>query len=170
MLRLVLPKGSLEKATLELFDAADLTIKRSSAVDYRATVDDPRIIEFDVRTDEMLINMGPQHPSTHGVLRLLLRTDGEVVTGVTPHIGAQAAIILKAFNTLNRDTEWDKAADRLIAGFDQINRLVVTDASVREVLLTGEELSPADKEQLYTFANLYCNMWFSAQNAYDNGH
>lgn len=50
-------------------------------------VEDPRIIEFDVRTDEMLINMGPQHPSTHGVLRLLLRTDGEIVNEVTPHIG-----------------------------------------------------------------------------------
>ncbi len=50
-------------------------------------VEDPRIIEFDVRTDEMLVNMGPQHPSTHGVLRLLLRTDGEVVHEVTPHIG-----------------------------------------------------------------------------------
>ena len=50
-------------------------------------VEDPRIVEFDVRTDEMLINMGPQHPSTHGVLRLLLRTDGEVVQEVTPHIG-----------------------------------------------------------------------------------
>jgi len=49
--------------------------------------DDPRIIEFDVRTDEMLVNMGPQHPSTHGVLRLVLRTDGEVVSEVTPHIG-----------------------------------------------------------------------------------
>jgi len=48
---------------------------------------DPRVIEFDVRTDEMLVNMGPQHPSTHGVLRLLLRTDGEVVHEVTPHIG-----------------------------------------------------------------------------------
>ena len=52
-----------------------------------ATVDDPRIIEFDVRTDEMLVNMGPQHPSTHGVLRLVLRTDGEVVSEVVPHIG-----------------------------------------------------------------------------------
>ena len=49
--------------------------------------EDHRIIEFDVRTDEMLVNMGPQHPSTHGVLRLLLRTDGEVVHEVTPHIG-----------------------------------------------------------------------------------
>lgn len=50
-------------------------------------VEDPRIVEFDVRTDEMLVNMGPQHPSTHGVLRLLLRTDGEIVHEVTPHIG-----------------------------------------------------------------------------------
>jgi NADH-quinone oxidoreductase subunit D len=50
-------------------------------------LEDPRIIELDVRTDEMLVNMGPQHPSTHGVLRLLLRTDGEVVHEVTPHIG-----------------------------------------------------------------------------------
>jgi len=43
MLRLVLPKGSLEKATLELFAAADLPVIRSSAVDYKATIDDPRI-------------------------------------------------------------------------------------------------------------------------------
>ncbi len=43
MLRLVLPKGSLEAATLQLFDEADLTVNRSSSVDYRATVDDPRI-------------------------------------------------------------------------------------------------------------------------------
>jgi NADH-quinone oxidoreductase subunit D len=50
-------------------------------------LEDPRIIEFDVRTDEMLVNMGPQHPSTHGVLRLLLKTDGEIVHEVTPHIG-----------------------------------------------------------------------------------
>ena len=41
---------------------------------------DPTIVEFDVRTDEMLVNMGPQHPSTHGVLRLVLRTDGEIVS------------------------------------------------------------------------------------------
>ena len=48
---------------------------------------DPTIVEFDVRTDEMLVNMGPQHPSTHGVLRLVLRTDGEIISEVTPHLG-----------------------------------------------------------------------------------
>ena len=45
MLRLVLPKGSLEAATFDLFDAADLTVKRSSQVDYRASIADPRIDE-----------------------------------------------------------------------------------------------------------------------------
>ncbi|MDH3294203.1 MAG: ATP phosphoribosyltransferase [Acidimicrobiia bacterium] len=45
MLKLVLPKGSLEKATLELFEAADLTVRRSSSVQYSATIRDPRIAE-----------------------------------------------------------------------------------------------------------------------------
>jgi NADH-quinone oxidoreductase subunit D len=40
-----------------------------------------------LRTEEMILNMGPQHPSTHGVLRLELITDGEVVTEAEPHIG-----------------------------------------------------------------------------------
>ncbi|MEQ1700506.1 MAG: ATP phosphoribosyltransferase [Ilumatobacteraceae bacterium] len=45
MLKLVLPKGSLEKATLELFEAADLPVIRSSSVDYKASIADPRIAE-----------------------------------------------------------------------------------------------------------------------------
>ena len=38
-------------------------------------------------TEKMTLNMGPQHPSTHGVLRLVLELDGEVITKITPHIG-----------------------------------------------------------------------------------
>ncbi len=45
MLRLVLPKGSLEKATLALFSDADLAVIRSSDVTYRASIADPRIDE-----------------------------------------------------------------------------------------------------------------------------
>jgi ATP phosphoribosyltransferase len=45
VLRVVLPKGSLERATFELFEAADLTINRSSSVDYKAGIDDPRVAE-----------------------------------------------------------------------------------------------------------------------------
>jgi NADH-quinone oxidoreductase subunit D len=46
-----------------------------------------RTEQGDVCTEEMLVNMGPQHPSTHGVLRLVLRTDGELVLEAIPHIG-----------------------------------------------------------------------------------
>jgi ATP phosphoribosyltransferase len=45
VLRLVLPKGSLERATFELFEAADLSVVRSSSVDYKASIDDPRVDE-----------------------------------------------------------------------------------------------------------------------------
>jgi NADH-quinone oxidoreductase subunit D len=43
--------------------------------------------EDELETDEMHLSMGPQHPATHGVLRLALRTDGEIVTGVKSFIG-----------------------------------------------------------------------------------
>ena len=41
----------------------------------------------DVRTETMTVNMGPQHPSTHGVLRLVLELDGETVVAVEPTVG-----------------------------------------------------------------------------------
>ncbi|MCB0495006.1 MAG: NADH-quinone oxidoreductase subunit D [Cyclobacteriaceae bacterium] len=40
-----------------------------------------------IKTQEYFVNMGPQHPSTHGVLRLMLELDGEIIKKVTPHIG-----------------------------------------------------------------------------------
>ncbi|MEA3054726.1 MAG: phosphoribosyltransferase, partial [Actinomycetota bacterium] len=48
MLRLVLPKGSLEKATIELFADADLHVRRSSDVEYKATIDDPRVADVQI--------------------------------------------------------------------------------------------------------------------------
>jgi ATP phosphoribosyltransferase len=45
MLNVVLPKGSLERATLQLFEEADLPVLRSSDVDYRASIDDPRVTD-----------------------------------------------------------------------------------------------------------------------------
>jgi NADH-quinone oxidoreductase subunit D len=44
-------------------------------------------MELDYSGDIMTLNMGPQHPSTHGVLRLELKTDGEVIVDAVPHIG-----------------------------------------------------------------------------------
>ena len=37
--------------------------------------------------NDMILNMGPQHPATHGVLRLLIRLDGETVVGCVPEVG-----------------------------------------------------------------------------------
>jgi NADH-quinone oxidoreductase subunit D len=47
----------------------------------------PGDVDVEFQSEEMLVNMGPQHPSTHGVLRILLRTDGEYVRQATPHLG-----------------------------------------------------------------------------------
>jgi len=48
VLRLVLPKGSLERATLQLFDDADLPVSRGSDVDYKGSIDDPRVIDVTI--------------------------------------------------------------------------------------------------------------------------
>src|SRR4051794_7506456 len=47
----------------------------------------PPSIEPELAGDHMLINIGPQHPATHGVLRLVLELDGETVVRCVPHIG-----------------------------------------------------------------------------------
>ncbi len=47
----------------------------------------PIEIEKGLETDEYILNMGPQHPSTHGVLRVVLKLDGEVVKDAVPDVG-----------------------------------------------------------------------------------
>src|SRR5438045_9697230 len=64
---------------------AELTYE--STPDILADIDRGTIEQGDVATEEMLVNMGPQHPATHGVLRVVLRTDGEMVLEAIPHIG-----------------------------------------------------------------------------------
>src|SRR3989344_6814843 len=46
-----------------------------------------RIPGIEIDTEEMILNLGPQHPSTHGVLRVILKCDGEVITGAEPDVG-----------------------------------------------------------------------------------
>jgi len=53
-----------------------------------------------LETEEYWINMGPQHPSTHGVLRLVMRLDGETVLQVVPHLGY-------IHRSIERMCEWD---------------------------------------------------------------
>jgi NADH-quinone oxidoreductase subunit D len=78
-----------EKRTLELdvatpgVDAQGLAQRFPVDVPSDLTVDDAP----DLGGDHMLVNIGPQHPATHGVLRLLVELDGEVVVRVIPHVG-----------------------------------------------------------------------------------
>src|SRR5260370_35855575 len=50
-------------------------------------IEDSQPLENGQRIDTMTINMGPQHPSTHGVLRLILTIAGEIVVKAVPDIG-----------------------------------------------------------------------------------
>lgn len=55
-----------------------------------------------LRTEELLVNMGPQHPSTHGVLRLVVRTDGEMVRETWPQIG----FLHRCFEKVTESVDW----------------------------------------------------------------
>ena len=44
-------------------------------------------VSVELETPEMTLNLGPQHPSTHGVLRLVAKVDGEIIQSVEPVIG-----------------------------------------------------------------------------------
>ena len=54
----------------------------------KALLDQETNITFeDALENEMILNMGPQHPATHGVLRVLLRLDGETIVAAVPDLG-----------------------------------------------------------------------------------
>ncbi|MGC6466571.1 MAG: NADH dehydrogenase (quinone) subunit D [Akkermansiaceae bacterium] len=63
------------------YEAPDAAAVAAKAVDdYQAETDD-------VLGEKMVLNMGPSHPATHGVLRLLLELDGEIIESAEPHVG-----------------------------------------------------------------------------------
>ena len=62
------------------------------------------IPEPELGSEHMLINIGPQHPATHGVLRLVCELDGETVLNVTPHIG----FLHSSFEKLGEYRTWNQ--------------------------------------------------------------
>ena len=62
------------------------------------------IMEPEIDTEKMLINIGPQHPATHGVLRLVCELDGETGVTVTPHIG----YLHSSFEKLGEYRTWNQ--------------------------------------------------------------
>ncbi len=62
------------------------------------------VVEPDFGSENMLINVGPQHPATHGVLRLVLELDGETVVRCIPHIG----YLHSSFEKLGEYRDWNQ--------------------------------------------------------------
>src|SRR4029079_11817888 len=61
----------------------------------------PVVHEQEFETQDLMINMGPQHPSTHGVFRMVLQIDGEVVRDVIPYIGYMPRAAEKLAETMD---------------------------------------------------------------------
>ncbi len=113
MLRVVLPKGSLERATLELFEAADLAVSRSSAVDYKATIADPRVTdvrilrpqEIPVYVAEGLYDLGITGRDW------IEETDSEVVTLGELHYSKATARPINVVLAVAEEAPWAKVGD-----------------------------------------------------------
>jgi ATP phosphoribosyltransferase len=113
VLKLVLPKGSLESATLKLFDEADLGVSRSSEVDYKATIDDPRV-------DDVRI-LRPQEIPTYvaeGLFDLgitgrdwIEETNSDVVSLGELHYSKATARPIKVVLAVAEDAPWRSVAD-----------------------------------------------------------
>jgi ATP phosphoribosyltransferase len=113
MLSLVLPKGSLERATLELFDAADLTVRRGSDRDYHASIDDPRI--------DRVRFLRPQEIPTYleqGLFDLgitgrdwIAETSANVTSVGELHYSKASSSPVRIVLAVPKDASWDSAAD-----------------------------------------------------------
>jgi ATP phosphoribosyltransferase len=138
MLKLVLPKGSLEKATLELFDAADLAVKRSSEVDYKATIADPRV-------DDVRI-LRPQEIPTYvadGLFDLGItgrdwveETGSDVVTLGELQYSKATARPFRIVVAVPEDAPWDKVEDlpqgvRVASEYPELTRRFFADRGVQ---------------------------------------
>ena len=87
----------------------------SEATGAPMTLEAPPSLEPDLEGEHMLINIGPQHPATHGVLRLVLELDGETVVRCIPHIGYLHCGFEKIgeYRTYNQIIPWTDREDYL---------------------------------------------------------
>jgi ATP phosphoribosyltransferase len=117
MLRLVLPKGSLERATLQLFEDADLAVVRSSDVDYRATVDDPRVADVRILRPQEIPRYVADGLFDIGITGRdwIEETGAEVTTLAELHYSKATARPIRMVLAVGADAGW-KAVEDLPAG------------------------------------------------------
>jgi ATP phosphoribosyltransferase len=113
VLSLVLPKGSLEKATMELFDAADLTVRRASDRDYRASIDDPRIDRVRVLRPQEIPTYLEQGLFDLGITGRdwIAETDSDVVSLGELRYSKATANPVRVILAVPQDAPWQSVAD-----------------------------------------------------------
>ena len=113
MLRLLLPKGSLESATLQLFEDADLPVVRSSSVDYTASIDDARILDVTILRPQEIPNYIEQGLFDLGLTGRdwIEETGAEVTTLTELHYSKATARPIRLVLAVADDSPWQSAAD-----------------------------------------------------------
>jgi ATP phosphoribosyltransferase len=108
VLRVVLPKGSLERATLQLFEDADLAVVRASDVDYRATIDDPRVIDVTILRPQEIPRYVADGLFDLGITGRdwIEETAADVVTLAQLHYSKATARPIRLVLAVAGDSEW----------------------------------------------------------------
>jgi ATP phosphoribosyltransferase len=113
VLSLVLPKGSLERATFDLFDAADLTVRRASERDYRASIEDPRIDRVRVLRPQEIPTYLEQGLFDLGITGRdwITETDADVVSLGELKYSKATANPVRVIMAVPNDAPWRSVAD-----------------------------------------------------------
>ena len=113
VLRLVLPKGSLERATLQLFDDADLRVNRASDVDYKASIDDPRVREVRILRPQEIPAYVEQGMFDLGITARdwIEETESDVVSLSQLRYSKVSAQPTRIVVAVAADSPWTSAAD-----------------------------------------------------------
>jgi len=113
MLRLVLPKGSLERATLQLFEDADLAVVRASDVDYRASIDDPRVVDVTILRPQEIPRYVAEGLFDVGITGRdwIEETGVEVVTLTELHYSKATARPIRMVLAVGGTSPWSSVAD-----------------------------------------------------------
>ncbi|MEH6591642.1 MAG: hypothetical protein V7746_15385 [Halioglobus sp.] len=97
----------------------------------------------------------------------------DAIGAVGEIVGALAVFITLAYLAVqvkltNGISKFNTAKD-IMASFDNLNKMVISDPSLRAALNKKSDLTNDDNELLYTFANMWGNTWTNIQHAHDNG-
>ncbi len=137
MLRLVLPKGSLERATLQLFEDADLTVSRHSDVDYRGSIDDPRVLDVTVLRPQEIPRYIESGLFDVGITGRdwVEETSAEVVTLTELHYSKATARPIRMVVAVAGDSKVERVADlpagvRVHTEYPELTRRFFTKAGV----------------------------------------